>query len=528
MKKLIAITGSFNPVTVAHCKILSDAVERFGADEGIFIATHDSYLTKKSLIKKTPPSNFILPETLRGKMLNSLAKDNPKLSYWGVELGGAAPSTYRTLLKLMRDKQKQYKGEEIKLYFLFGADKLRQMPRWDHASEMIDICEYLVYARNFDLNAVISADPFLTAHRDRIHLLQVENEDLKDVSSTELRRRFFAGEDYRDLMNDGPYELMQTLSPSDFKPVSDEDIIKAHMLYDGRFGANAARLKVFKANSKLFKTWPAYLGDREAHLVAKGYTAPFTVNVPELPTETSTDCVNADCADVAKQLLDEGLNPAILNLASRTSPGGGYHKGTSAQEECLCQMSTLSMSIYQFGDPKYKHIRESGVTVTPGIYPMDINYGGAYSPCVTFFRHGADSYYGLRATTFNCPVVTVASLSNREKNNYTNDERFYFDGEGYLTPEGIAIETNKIRTLFRIALENGHDSMVLGAFGCGVFHLHSDEVAGLFRSVLNEPEFKNRFKKLVFAIYEGKPTSRTRTPMGKDGKFAPFYDIFGR
>ena len=101
MKKLIAITGSFNPVTVAHCKILSDAVERFGADEGIFIATHDSYLTKKSLIKKTPPSNFILPETLRGEMLNSLAKDNPKLSYWGVELGGAAPSTYRTLLKLM-------------------------------------------------------------------------------------------------------------------------------------------------------------------------------------------------------------------------------------------------------------------------------------------------------------------------------------------------------------------------------------------------------------------------------------------
>ena len=356
----------------------------------------------------------------------------------------------------------------------------------------------------------------------------MENEDLEDVSSTELRRRFFAGEDYRELMNDGPYSLMQTLSPSDFKPVSDEDIFKAHMLYDGRFGANAARLKVFKANSKLFKTWRPDLGDRDAHLAAKGYTAPFTVNVPELPTETVTDCVNADCADVAKQLLDEGLNPAILNLASRTSPGGGYHKGTSAQEECLCQMSTLSMSIYQFGSPKYKHIRESGVTVTPGVYPMDINYGGVYSPCVTFFRYGAEGYYSLRDTTFNCPVVTVASLSNREKNNYTNDERIYFDEAGYLTPEGIAIETNKIRTLFRIALENGHDSMVLGAFGCGVFRLHSDEVAGLFRAVLNEPEFKNRFKKLVFAIYEGKVTPRTRTSMGRYGKFAPFYDIFGR
>lgn len=32
MKKIIAITGSFNPVTVAHYKILSGAVEKYGED----------------------------------------------------------------------------------------------------------------------------------------------------------------------------------------------------------------------------------------------------------------------------------------------------------------------------------------------------------------------------------------------------------------------------------------------------------------------------------------------------------------
>ena len=90
------------------------------------------------------------------------------------------------------------------------------------------------------------------------------------------------------------------------------------------------------------------------------------------------------------------------------------------------------------------------------------------------------------------------------------------------------IEANKIRTIFRIALENGHDSIVGGAFGCGIFRLHSDEVAGLFRDVLNEPEFKNRFKKIVFAIYEGKPSPRRREPIGRDGKYAPFYEIFGK
>ena len=63
---------------------------------------------------------------------------------------------------------------------------------------MSELCEYLVYARRFDLEKVISGDPFFAARRDRIHLLQVEDEDLEEVSSTELRRRFFAGEDYSE------------------------------------------------------------------------------------------------------------------------------------------------------------------------------------------------------------------------------------------------------------------------------------------------------------------------------------------
>ena len=528
MKKLIALTGSFNPVTVAHYKILSDAVKKFNADEGIYIATDDRYLTRKVTLKGKQPYNFLLPESVRGEMLRSLADDNPKLSYWGVELGREYPSTYKTLVKLIKDKQKQYPGEEIKLYFLFGADKLKNFSHWDHAEVMAELCEYLVYARHFDLEKVISGDTFLTAHRDRFHLLQVEDEDLEDVSSTELRRRFFAGEDYSDLMNKGPYAIMQRFSPSDFKPLTDEDIIKTHMLYGGRFGANAARLQVFKTNAKLFNEWPDYLGDRDKHRAAKAYKSEFTVDVPELPTQTVTDCVNADCADVAKSMLNEGLNVAILNLASRTSPCGGYHKGTSAQEECLSQMSTLSQSLYAFGSSKYKHIREAGVPLVEGVYPMDISFGGVYSPCVTFFRHNADSYYALRDEIFDCPIITVASLSNREKNSFTNDERFYFDADGCLTAEGRSIEANKIRTIYRIALENGHDSIVLGAFGCGVFRLHSDEVASLFRDVLNEPEFKNRFKKIVFAIYEGKPSPRRREPIGRDGKYAPFYEIFGK
>ena len=154
MKKLIALTGSFNPVTIAHYKILSDAVERFDCDEGIYIATDDRYLARKVTLKGKQPYNFLLPETVRGEMLRSLAEDNPKLSYWGVELGKEYPSTYKTLVKLIKDKQKQYPGEEIKLYFLFGADKLKNFSHWDHAEEMAELCEYLTATKEELLSSI--------------------------------------------------------------------------------------------------------------------------------------------------------------------------------------------------------------------------------------------------------------------------------------------------------------------------------------------------------------------------------------
>ena len=78
---------------------------------------------------------------------------------------------------------------------------------------------------------------------------------------------------------------------------------------------------------------------------------------------------------------------------------------------------------------------------------------------------------------------------------------------------------NKIRTIFRIALVNGHDSLVLGAFGCGAFRLPPEAVAEQFSRVLAEPEFECRFRAVVFAILSN--------PADAKEKFAPFYCLFG-
>ena len=304
----------------------------------------------------------------------------------------------------------------------------------------------------------------------------------------------------------------------------------------GRFGPKRVREAVYRNNCTIFHRW-AYpigggtersLGERNAFLNGtKVYARELDVSdIPSNGYKTRLGCINVDCAEVALQLVQSGYKPAILNLASRWCPGGGYHDGCGAQEESLCRVSTLSQSLYQYFDEKRVFIRQAKVPHRFNVYPLDLNFGGIFSPDVTFFRHGSDNYYVFRDEPFRCSVVTVSALSFRETNRYNNSELQYRADDGGFTQKGEKIMLNKIRTIYRLALKGGCDSIVLGAFGCGVFKLRPDLVAELFERVLSEDEFSGKFKALPFAILEGKGTSRK--PVEENGKFAAFYKRFGR
>ena len=305
-------------------------------------------------------------------------------------------------------------------------------------------------------------------------------------------------------------------------------------LYDitrkGRFGEKNARKEVYKENLKIFLKWKNGIdeigfGDYKQFLDnAKFYGKYNNVNdIGTIYDSTQTGVIDADCVDVAEEMVKSGYNPAILNLASAVKPSGAYKDGSSAQEESLCRSSNLSLSLYQYGNPKYINVRESEVPNKQIAYPLDINYGGIYSPNVTFFRNNRRKYYTIRENVFKCSVITVAALCFNGKSHYANIDELSFRSEsGGFTAEGEEIMLNKIRTIFRIGIENGNDSLVLGAFGCGAYKLPPEEVASLFHKVMEEPEFKNKFKCIVFAILE-----KPRKPHGLDGKYAPFYREFG-
>jgi len=62
--------------------------------------------------------------------------------------------------------------------------------------------------------------------------------------------------------------------------------------------------------------------------------------------------VNGDCVEAGLILKEFGLNPAVLVMASRSHPGGGYKKGAGAQEENICRRSSLWMNLE---DPEKVH-----------------------------------------------------------------------------------------------------------------------------------------------------------------------------
>ena len=216
------------------------------------------------------------------------------------------------------------------------------------------------------------------------------------------------------------------------------------------------------------------------------------ISAPDVVGGTRVLVENNDCLVTARRLVSEGYNPLLLNFASAGHPGGGVETGARAQEETICRRSTLTRSIYAFyRDSATKY----GYFLIPGNnYPITSSYSAIYSPSVTVFREGIDCT--MMENPYNVAVVSCAAL------NLNGKYPIRLTAEGHMPQVALDITRCKIRTVFRIGLRHGHDALILGAFGCGAFHNPPAEVARLFHEVMEEEEFKNKFKVITFAIIE--------------------------
>lgn len=193
-----------------------------------------------------------------------------------------------------------------------------------------------------------------------------------------------------------------------------------------------------------------------------------------------------DTLNVLLKHKRQGANPVALVLANGENPGGGLLEGHSAQEEDLCRRSSLEMGL------------------STQKYPLP-EVGGIYCPDVPVFREDAfNGYAFMDAPEKVCFVAAAAcDLRGLKETQLTYQAR---------TKDKKYIEATQhkiLNMLFRMAF-HGHDTIVLGAFGCGVFKNNPLIISTVFQWAFEQPIFKGRFKHVDFAIFDNDNSDNVR------------------
>jgi len=184
-----------------------------------------------------------------------------------------------------------------------------------------------------------------------------------------------------------------------------------------------------------------------------------------------------------------GQKVAVLNFASSSSPGGGVENGASAQEECLCRVSTLypCLKTKTAWDKFYGPHRAA----PNPLHNDDL----IYTQGVMVLK---DDDYNVLPSPFHVDVITCAAPNLRDipSNRYNRH-----DGDAvHITPERLLeLHLNRACKILSAAAANGAEVLILGAFGCGAFRNDPAVVAAAYQQAL--PQFLNHFKTIEFAVY---------------------------
>ena len=182
----------------------------------------------------------------------------------------------------------------------------------------------------------------------------------------------------------------------------------------------------------------------------------------------------------AARRLTVNHRTVALNFASAKNPGGGFLSGSEAQEESLARSSSLyacldGRSMYPFhrrhGDPLYTD------------YVI-------YSPAVVVFRNQDGR---LLETPFSCSFLTAPAPNAGavlQRDPTRGDE----------LRRALQSRINKV---LAVAVAQGYDTIILGAWGCGVFKNDPRDVAAQFQAALTG-DFAGVFRLVSFAVLDHK------------------------
>ncbi len=185
---------------------------------------------------------------------------------------------------------------------------------------------------------------------------------------------------------------------------------------------------------------------------------------------------------------------AVHNFASATNPGGGVERGANAQEECLCRTSTLffNLNTKAMWDGFYSPHRAAHNPINNGdiIYTPDVMV--IKSDTALPKRRPENEWYKV-------DVITCAAPNLREKPSNAYNSHNGSQKVSLSLKEQQELHEKRLRKILDVAVINGVDSIILGAFGCGAFMNSPEAVAKAAKNVITD--YMKAFKNIEFAVY---------------------------
>lgn len=194
-------------------------------------------------------------------------------------------------------------------------------------------------------------------------------------------------------------------------------------------------------------------------------------DVEAYSTPAEITVVNGDTLTTALNLKAKypETEPLVLNMASSFCPGGGVVKGSRAQEEEIFRRSNY------------------GLCTNRSYYPMKAD-SFIVTENVLVFK---DEDYNVMHDKVAFDFIAMAAVRKPSL-------EYWDDGPVYMDPEDKILMSQKIDAIFRYAIYQGKDTLVLGALGCGAYGNPSTLVVEMFRECLEK--YKMYFRFITFAV----------------------------
>lgn len=213
----------------------------------------------------------------------------------------------------------------------------------------------------------------------------------------------------------------------------------------------------------------------EAHKLLQNESSEIKNNgLPEIQITDETTSA------AGQRLSNIDDNVVILNFASAKNPGGGFLYGARAQEEDLTRKSGL-----------YACLKPQSAYYTANKKSRSCLYTDhlIYSPKVPFFR---DDNLALVDEPYLLSVITSPAPNAREE----------LQKNPKSSPQIFEVLDRRAKDILLAAKINNHRTLVLGAWGCGVFRNNPIHVSKVFLKHLEHDDFNGCFDTVVFAIYD--------------------------